>query len=102
MIRKARFETPGPPAGWDELRMSLVRIVDPLGDAIAWFAPDAGGVCVGYAVRQLAPQGTRWIQILGSAGRDEGSTDAGLQVLTTHPAPHRWALIERDPTAASL
>lgn len=55
---------PVAPPGWEEARDQLVRIVAPGNNAIAWLAPDFGGNCVGYAVRQRR----EWIQLLHAAG----------------------------------
>ncbi|PZR85343.1 MAG: hypothetical protein DLM67_25900, partial [Candidatus Nephthysia bennettiae] len=112
------IDTPLGPPGWEDARAHLVRIVDPLGRAVAWFAPDFGGTCVGFAVRPSGRREGGWVHVLHSAGTDDlrDSLDvSGLRVsyalkptsprsviadplgspLPTQP----WQFIERDPTA---
>ncbi len=102
----AAFSTPPAPPGWEGARGHLIRIVDPLGGAIAWLAPDFGANCVGYAVRS---PGTDWMQVFHSAGPDALRTQPdgyGCAILTGLPGQDDdlpdWQFIERDPTAALL
>ncbi len=105
-----RFETPPAPPGWTGQGATLIRIVDPLGDAIAWLAPDYGGACVGYAIRRDDASGTHWHQILRASSPREWRGDPraiGVTILgPTADDPDaasqtRWQLVERDPTAAT-
>lgn len=120
-MRQAVFDTPTAPPGWEGSGVDLIRIVDPLGGAIAWLAPDLGATCVGYAVRRSGVQGVRWTHVFGSAGPRAllARPDCyGCAILSTRPcrwpdanvglrlrdalALRRWRFIERDPTATVL
>src|SRR5690242_5433308 len=100
------FDTPPAPPGWAGQGAELLRIVDPLGRAIAWLAPGFGGACVGYAVRQGNDEHGPWHQILRAAGpralRD-APLDYGCTILgptSAEPAAARlarWRFVERDP-----
>lgn len=101
-MRGAVFEMPAFPAGWDGSSLDLIRIIDPLGDAIAWFAPDHGASCAGYAVRELGATAHAlplWRDIvIGSPSNptvtmtedDDDSADV------------RWRLMERDPASCTM
>lgn len=96
------FEMPAFPAGWGGPTVDLIRIIDPLGEAIAWFAPDHGACCAGYAVRDgpmSSHSQTSWREIVvgspsnptvatGEHGDD--STDAC------------WRFVERDPASCTM
>jgi len=110
----AVIDTPPAPPGWEDARADLVRIVDPLGRAVAWLAPAYGGRCVGLAVRPTAERGTAWLQLFDSADPAalfDGSIDAGCSARCALVAPdadklfelsRNWRFLERDPTAATL
>lgn len=104
-----RFETPPAPSGWTGPGATLIRIVDPLGGATAWLAPDYGGACVGYAIRR-AGDDTAWAQVLRVGSPREWRDDpAGIGIAVVGPTADdaaaasaaRWLLVERDPTAAT-
>ena len=104
-----RFDTLPAPPGWAGQGAELLRIVDPLGRAIAWLAPGFGGACVGYAVRPGAGEDSPWHQILRAAGPHalrDAPLDYGCAILGPTPAEPeaarsaRWRFVERDPTAA--
>lgn len=120
-MRQAVFDTPAAPPGWEGSGVDLIRIVDPLGGAIAWLAPDLGANCVGFAVRTSRGRDVGWTHILRSGGPRAllARPDCyGCAVLSTPPrrrpdanasrwlrdapALRRWRFIERDPTAAVL
>src|SRR4051812_45347463 len=105
-----RFDTPPAPPGWAGHGAELLRIVDPLGRAIAWLAPGFGGACVGYAVRQSEGEDGPWRQILRAAGppaRRYTPLNLGCTILAptlAYPEAARLArglFVERDPTAAA-
>jgi hypothetical protein len=88
-----------------------VRIVDPLGRAVAWLAPASGGRCVGFAVRPSAEHGTDWIHLFHGAASHEAPHAGGCGVACALVAPGAdppsvgvadWVFVERDPTAATL
>ena len=105
-----RFDTPLAPPGWTGQGAELLRIVDPLGRAIAWLAPSFGAACVGYAVRQGNDADGPWRQIF-RAGGPRALREAPLAYGCTllGPTPDeptaaqlaRWRFVERDPTAAT-
>lgn len=106
----AVIDTPGAPSDWEDARAELVRIVDPLGRAVAWLAPAHRGRCVGFAVRPSGERGTAWVQLFPAASPRESSA-AGCGVhcaLLSDDARgatalgRRWRFVERDPTAATL
>lgn len=105
-----RFETPPAPPGWTGQGATLIRIVAPLGGAIAWLAPDFGGVCVGYAIRRDNAAGVQWHQTLHAGSpHDWHSNPHALGVAILGPtaaepaaaSQAHWQLVERDPTAAT-
>jgi len=59
----AVIDAPSGPPGWEESRVHLIRIVDPLGCAVAWFAPEYGAMCAGFAVRASGRRGMKWTQM---------------------------------------
>ncbi len=93
----AVIDTPSAPLGWEQARPELVRIVDPLGRAVAWLAPGAGGRCVGFAVRPAAARGTPWVHLLRTGG-----ACFRCRLVDRLSRPAQWRLVERDPTAALL
>ena len=110
----AVIDTPPAPPGWEDARADLVRIVDPLGRAVAWLAPAYGGRCVGLAVRPSGERGTPWRQLFDSADPEsllDGVTEAGCGARCALVVPgldepvelgRAWRLVERDPTSATL
>lgn len=115
------IDTPLGPPGWEDARAHLVRIVDPLGRAVAWFAPDFGGTCVGFAVRPSGRREGAWIHVLHSVrsdspGHSSGVFGLGVCCVPTSmpldpviadpfgsPLPiQAWQFIERDPTTVVL
>lgn len=98
----AVFDMPAAPTEWDGSSLNLIRIIDPLGEAIAWFTPEHGACCAGYAVRQVnapAHSETPWRDIV------TGSTSVPTVTIrendddTTHS---RWRFVERDPASCTL
>ncbi len=110
----AVIDTPAAPPGWEDARSQLIRVVDPLGGAVAWLAPAAGGRCVGFAVRLGGAVGTPWFQVFhaattGTAPSDPRAAGCGLACAPAAGEPGddlaagaAWRLDERDPTAAAL
>lgn len=115
------IDAPLGPPGWEDARAHLVRIVDPRGCAVAWFAPDFGGICVGFAVRSTGRRESGWVHVLDCTGPDglgHSSEVSGLGVCCVPkptspdsagadprgvPLPIQpWRFIERDPTAVIL
>ncbi len=97
------FEMPTSPAGWDGSSAQLVRIIDPLGDAIAWFAPELGGCCVGFAVRRAGvsadAQFSSWRHIVvGSTANPHFGTRENGESTTGSP----WHFVERDPASCTI
>lgn len=102
MIRPV-FDMPASPQGWEGSSASLLRIVDPVGDAIAWFAPELGGCCAGYAVRlandSTSPSQSVWRNIIVGLMSDPAT------VVTEHndaTGPSRWRFVERDPASCTM
>ncbi|MDQ2787133.1 MAG: hypothetical protein M3Y58_19250 [Chloroflexota bacterium] len=88
---------------------------------MAWFAPDFGGICVGFAVRLSGRQESAWVHVLhctGAEGLRHSSEASGLGACCVPkptspdsagadprgvPLPIQpWRFIERDPTAVIL
>jgi hypothetical protein len=103
------FALPPTPAGWSGKRSDVIRIVDPTGRAVAWFAPERGAHCVGFSVR--TPH--RWVSILAEPDRLAvpeaafgcavivSAAQAGCQPCGAQPA-RNWQLLSRDPTSVTL
>lgn len=107
----AVIDTPVAPPGWEGARSQLVRIVDPLGRAVAWLAPASGGRCVGFAARPSGAYGTTWVHLFhGTASHDtQHASGCGVSCTLVTPGAGTtlsrvtdWQFIERDPTAATL
>jgi hypothetical protein len=92
---------PASPTYWDGPALNLIRIIDPLGEAIAWFSPDHGACCAGYAVREASGftrSGTSWRDIVAgspsnptvTASEHDAATDAS------------WRFVERDPASCTM
>lgn len=104
MTGMAVFSAPGIPDGWE--REEVVRIVDPLGLAVAWIAPARAGACVGLSARKTA--GDPWETVLAS---DRTSGELACEAICVpderQPAPLRCVaslsvLSERDPTQVTV
>ena len=107
----AVIDTPPAPPGWEDARAQLVRIVDPLGRAVAWLAPAHGGGCVGFAVRPSGERGAAWLHLFQAAEPAAARGGTGCVVrcalVTEEPREEQgltdgWRFVERDPTAATL
>lgn len=110
----AVIDTPPAPPGWEDARANVVRIVDPLGRAVAWLAPAFGGRCVGFAVRPPGERGTEWVHVFHSAdpaALRAAPRETGCGVRCTLAvegacgatvSEDDWRFIERDPTTATL
>jgi len=93
---------PASPSGWEESSTQLARIIDPLGEAMAWFASEFGGRCDGYAVRRAGDHARvrhAWRDIIvGSMSMPSAvirEDDAGTP-------PSRWRFVERDPASCTM
>lgn len=100
------FDMPAAPTRRGYPSAHLIRIVDPLGEAIAWFAPEIGACCVSYALRQVrgAPpcQSVWWREIITASAVTRtfsfspiGKDDDANEELT-------WQLVERDPSSCTM
>lgn len=109
MAGMAVYRTPPPPGAW--AGSDIVRIVDPLGLAIAWVAPELGGACIGFSVRE--DTGSSWRTVFETEPpRDHGVDDLlGLEpligtdestVLPARMSGERWSMLERDPTTVTV
>ena len=107
---------PGPP-GWEESRAHLIRIVDPLGRAVAWFVPEYGAMCAGFAVRASGQRGVKWTHMF-HAIEPPSPAPKPLKALLPLPASgcivryalradfplpmQSWQYVARDPTAVVM
>lgn len=102
----SRFNLPAAPTGSDFSSDHLVRIVDPLGDAVAWFAPEAGAACAGFSIRQV--KGYFPDQRLMWRGIVTGSAIAYVSPLTCPEETNNgrtssiWRFVERDPSSCTM
>jgi len=98
----AVFDMPAFPAGWDESSAQLIRIIDPLGEAIAWFAPELGACCAGYAVREVGSSShsrALWRDIIIRSTANQAVTSGE----NDDDAPDsRWRFVDRDPASCTL
>lgn len=97
----AVFEMPASPPNWDGPTVNLIRIIDPLGEAIAWFSPDHGACCAGYAVREASHStrsDTSWRNIVVGSPSDPTVTATVRDDSTTA----RWRFVERDPASCTM
>lgn len=104
---------PGPP-GWEESRAHLIRIVDPSGRAVAWFAPEYGAMCAGFAVRASGQRGVKWTQMFHAIEPPSPAPKPLLPLAASgcivrcalradSPLPMQsWQYIARDPTAVVM
>lgn len=117
MRRGPAFALPSIPPEWDAV--DAVRIVDPVGKAIAWFAPGFGARCLGFSAWDDRLSGA-WVQVFSPATRDaaDHAIRRGCEVTIDVSAdkihesgdgpvmavriPERWTMRERDPTSTRL
>lgn len=109
MNRAPVFAIPAPPEPW--VSEGMVRIVDPLGTAVAWVAPALAGACVAFSTRH--PGTGAWHPVLlsdSSANLDPDGT-LGIEALVGGPdgavrpariASSGWTMQERDPTSVGV
>jgi hypothetical protein len=91
-----------------------VRIVDPLGRAVAWLAPLHRGRLVGFAVRPSGERGTPWTHLFhaaepGASPTPRFETGCGVRCELLDESGKdpvelgsSWRFMERDPTAATV
>ena len=98
----AVFLTPSIPAGWHG--RDLVRIVDPMGLAVAWLSPALAGAVVRFDARSSV--GDDWVSLLCAT---HGDTSAASFVVKQNGARQPlwmatpgWTLSRRDPTSATV
>lgn len=95
-----RFAPPPAPEGWEGARSELVRIIDPLGLTVAWFAPGLTGACVGWAVRESE----QWSHVLRAPMADAVDETCAVTLRSGGSVEivHGWELESRDPTGCTL
>lgn len=98
------FEMPASPTGQTYSSAHLIRIVDPLGEAIAWFAPELGACCAGYAVRQVKGASSEhvWWREIISASSVTRSSLSDLIGKRDGTAESSWRFVERDPASCTM
>lgn len=82
--------TPATPPGWEAAASTLLVLDAPTGTARAWFAPDIGGNCVGFAVYDRARDS--WVHLIATEGPElqrEKPTRFGVPVLFPFPGHTR-------------
>ncbi len=96
------FDMPASPSGWHASSESLLRIIDPLGSAIAWLAPELGACCAGYAVRLPEDVTSRsqpeWRDIIVASKRERSAVITG----NDEGGASRWHFVERDPASCTM
>jgi hypothetical protein len=96
------FDMPSSPSGWHASSESLLRIIDPLGSAIAWFAPELDACCAGYAVRIPQDATSRsqpeWRDIVVASNRERSAVTTG----NDEGGASRWHFVERDPASCTM
>ena len=101
MAGMAVYRTPPPPPAW--AGADIVRIVDPLGFAIAWVAPAVAGACIGFSVRE--DTASPWRSVFES-GIPNDDAPLGIEplvrlddgtVVPARLAGMAWTMLERDP-----
>lgn len=99
------FEMPAAPMGRGYSSAHLIRIVDPRGDAVAWFAPAIGACCAGFAVRQVEgaspSQRVWWREIITASAVTRFSPSSPIGKDDGNPEP-TWRFVERDPASCTL
>lgn len=99
------FEMPAAPTGREYSSAHLIRIVDPLGEAIAWFAPEIGACCASYAVRQVrgaSPAQSVWWREIITASAVTCSSLSGPSGKNDGNAESTWRFVERDPASCTM
>lgn len=99
------FEMPAAPTGREYSSAHLIRIVDPLGEAIAWFAPEIGACCASYAVRQVrgaSPAQSVWWREIITASAVTRSSLSGPIGKNDGNAESTWRFVERDPASCTM
>jgi hypothetical protein len=111
------FNLPSTPAGWDDKRSDLIRIVDPTGGAVAWFAPRHATQCIGFSVRTPREKGQSWTSVFAPVLDAADAVPYGCAVIASVYRPARqprppgqwleqpgsgWLLGLRDPTSVVL
>ena len=96
MIRPV-FAFPPLPEGWLGAASRLVRIIDPAGDAIAWFDP-LHATCAGYAVRTTTSHAT-FHHVLAAIPPLTEDAPSGGSATGREP---RWRFVKRDPASCVL
>lgn len=98
------FEMPAAPTGRTYSSAHLIRIVDPLGEAIAWFAPELGACCAGYAVRQVKGASSEhvwWREIISASSVTRSSLSSPIRK-DDGTAQSSWRFVERDPASCTM
>lgn len=97
------FDMPAAPEGWTSSTDQLVRIIDPLGQAIAWLALSKRNPIVGFSVRfnNLGDDSSphQWKDVVVDP---TASVRAPERHHNEHDSQHHWTLVERDPAACEL
>lgn len=100
------FKMPVAPTGREYSSAHLIRIVDPLGSAIAWFAPEIGACCAGYAIRQVRgaspSQSVWWREIITGSAITHSSPLSSLGKNDDGNAESTWRFVERDPASCTM
>lgn len=98
------FTAPGVPDGWH--RSEVVRVVDPLGLAVAWIAPAQAGACIGFSSRETTSLPWRSLLVSDSMS-DRLACEVSCAQDEDHSVPLRSVassseLSERDPTQVTV
>lgn len=91
--------------GWASSSPHLIRIADPLGEAIAWFAPKLGASCVGYFVRAepMSPsRNARWQEVISRSTLIRSSASKSSLQTDDVDQEGKWQFVERDPTSCMM
>lgn len=105
LLAGPRFEMPASPTGWASSSPHLIRIVDPLGDAIAWFAPKLGASCVGYFVRAepVSPsRDARWHEVVTRSTLIRSPDSKSSSQADDVDREGKWRFVERDPASCIM
>ncbi len=96
---------PAAPTGRKYSSTHLIRIVDPLGEAIAWFAPDIGACCAGYAIRQVrgaSSESVWWREIITASAITHPRRLSSHGKNDDRNVDSAWRFVDRDPTSCIL
>ena len=98
---------PASPTGLASSSPHLIRIIDPLGEAIAWFAPKLGASCVGYFVRTepVSPsRDARWHEVVTRSAliRSPASKSSSQADDVDVDNEGKWRFVERDPASCIM